>query len=362
MANRTSRWARSGNVICEMQIELQPLSSLSEYSISLILCLLSILYLLYDMGCCASRRNGPGSTSLLSEHFQVRGNESNAEMLIASYLRREEKHFDFEIPRCINYLALQYYYENTNVIFEDFDKCNSRNVAISKEGKRVRITANTVFVFRLNFIQHGMILVNRKQSDVVNRKQYLLRLMHKGTTIGMSRDIVGILNLCNIMPCWMKFTLSDIGYCSGFHSWSVRLLHVHNCQALGITEYKDATYRYGYNVFDSELNRQLGDRYIYAGDVDHGWRGSTEMRPYIMTARDHRLQYEKRLKLKDNRWRRGDVITVQIDFTADLWTILFLKNGERLREKMEVQKKTTYYPVFQAYSKGTFEIIEDCNL
>ena len=340
--------------ICEMQIELQPLSSLSEYSISLILCLLSILYLLYDMGCCASRRNGPGSTSLLSEHFQVRGNESNAEMLIASYLRQQggnkdtrvehlvgsglrssssvlfyvvpevcnlvtwglqptrcstlvslfpqEKHFDFEIPRCINYLALQYYYENTNVIFEDFDKCNSRNVAISKEGKRVRITANTVFVF------------------------------------------------------------SDIGYCSGFHSWSVRLLHVHNCQALGITEYKDATYRYGYNVFDSELNRQLGDRYIYAGDVDHGWRGSTEMRPYIMTARDHRLQYEKRLKLKDNRWRRGDVITVQIDFTADLWTILFLKNGERLREKMEVQKKTTYYPVFQAYSKGTFEIIEDCNL
>jgi len=283
-----------------MQTSQQSLVSPTEDHIPLIfLCFLSALYLLWDMGCCASRRNGPGSASLLADHKQVRGNESNAEMLIAYYLRREEAHFAFEIPRCINYLTLQYYYENTNVVFDAFDDSNSRNVHISQNGKRVRISANTVFVF------------------------------------------------------------SDIGYSSGFHSWSVRLLHVHNCQALGIAQHKDATYRYGYNVFDSELNRQLGDRYIYAGDVDHGWRGSVEMRPYIMSARNHTLQYEKRLKLKDNQWRRGDVITVQIDFTADLWTILFLKNGERLREKMEVEKHTMYYPVFQAYSKGTFEIIED---
>ena len=195
-------------------------------------------------------------------------------------------------------MTLQYYYENTNVVFSDFDRCNSRNVRISAEGKRLRIMANTVFVF------------------------------------------------------------SDIGYSSGYHSWSCRLLHVYNCQALGIVERKDASYRHGYNVFDSELNRQLGDRYVYAGDVNHGWRGSTEMRPYIMTARNHRTEYDKRLKLRNNQWRRGDVATVQIDFTGDPWTVAFLKNGEYLADKVEVTKKTMYFPVFQAYSKGTFELID----
>ena len=137
------------------------------------------------------------------------------------------------------------------------------------------------------------------------------------------------------------------------------MLSIYNCQALGITELADPTYRYGYNIFDSELNRQLGDRYVYAGDLNHGWRGSTENRPYIMNCENNRLKYDKKLKLKNNRWEIGDIITIELNCNTDPWTITFLKNGQYLCDKIKIKNKKTYYPVFQCYQKGTFEIVDD---
>ena len=260
------------------------------------------------MGCCFSSRRGSGYKSLLelsersSAFKQTRGNEENAEMLISNMIRRYEGLYDIRIPHCINYLCLLYFYENTNVIFDHFDGRNSFYVSIKHKGKKLKVSSNTIFVF------------------------------------------------------------SDVGYDSGFHSWHVKLHNVFNCQALGIAEKKDATYRYGYNVFDSELNQQLGDRYIYAGDTNHGWRGSTENRPYIFSANDGQLSYRKNLKLKNNRWERGDVISVELDCNGDEWTIAFLKNGQYLFDKIKIQKKKMYYPVFQVYQRGTFEIVDALTL
>ena len=256
------------------------------------------------MGCCFSSRKGSGYKSLLelsersSAFKQTRGNEENAEMLISNVIRRYEGLYDLRIPHCINYLCLLYFYENTNVIFDHFDGRNSFYVSIKHKGKKLKVSSNTIFVF------------------------------------------------------------SDVGYDSGFHSWHVKLHNVFNCQALGIAEKKDATYRYGYNVFDSELNQQLGDRYIYAGDTNHGWRGSTENRPYIFSANDGQLKYRKNLKLKNNRWERGDVISVELDCNSDEWTIAFLKNGQYLFDKIKIQSKKMYYPVFQVYQRGSFEIVD----
>eukprot|EP01084_Bolivina_argentea_P230590 389017_1 len=250
------------------------------------------------MGCCASKRGNVYKALLQNGNKVTRGNEDNAEMLISYILRQDEGIYDIQIPRCINYLCLLYFYENTNVIFYDYDHCNSWNVDIRENGKKVRVSSNTIFIF------------------------------------------------------------SDVGYESGYHSWSVKLHNVYNCQALGITEHNDATYRYGYNIFDSELNKQLGDRYIYAGDTNHGWRGSTEMRPYILSASNNRLKYDKKLKLNNNRWECDDVITVECNFNDKQWTIQFFKNSKPLADKINVNNKKMYYPVFQVYQRGTFEIID----
>lgn len=255
------------------------------------------------MGCCASR-NQPGFDRLLSKdgNYVTRGNEENAELLIAYMLREYEEELDMEIPKCINYVCLRYYFEDTNVIFHDFDQLNSRHVNITEKGKKLQIKSNTVFVF------------------------------------------------------------SDTGYSSGYHCWSVRLLNIYNCQALGITERNNARYRHGYNIFDPDLNQQLGDRYIYAGDVNHGWRGSTENRPYIMSAENDKLKYDKRLKLKNNRWNKGDIITVELNMQSKgnkPWTIGFLKNGKYLCDKIKIKNKKMYYPVFQCYQRGSFEIVDD---
>ena len=130
------------------------------------------------MGCCQSSRRGTIYKSLLSQksggNYQTRGNEENAEMLISFVLRQYEYDLDIHIPECINYICLKYFYENTNVIFSDFDNCNNWNVTISEQGKHLKVSSNTIFVF------------------------------------------------------------SDIGYSSGYHIWSVKLLSVYNCQALGI--------------------------------------------------------------------------------------------------------------------------------
>ena len=263
------------------------------------------------MGCCHSSRNRAGSAykSLLtggkltkSSNYITRGNEENAEMLITFLLREFEGSLDIHIPKCINYICLKYYYEATNVIFKDYDHCNSWNVTITDHGKKMKISSNTIFVF------------------------------------------------------------SDIGYSSGYHCWSVKLLNIYNCQALGITEFANPTYRYGYNIFDSDLNEQLGDRYIYAGDINHGWRGSTENRPYIMNAENNKLKYNKKLKLKNNRWEKDDIITIELNMqTRDNkpWTIAFLKNGKYLCDPIKIKNKKTYYPVFQCYQRGNFEIIDD---
>mmetsp|Transcript_70890 Transcript_70890/g.112645 ORF Transcript_70890/g.112645 Transcript_70890/m.112645 type:complete len:294 (-) Transcript_70890:138-1019(-) len=261
---------------------------------------LGALILLLIMGCCYSHR-GAVYKQLLSKQksYPTRGNEENAEMLVSSYLHEEEEELDIHIPSCIHYLCLQYFFVPTNVIFHHYDRTNSWNVDISNDGKRLRVSNNTIFVF------------------------------------------------------------SETGYCSGIHSWSVKLLNCYNCQALGIAEHKDATYRYGYNIFDAELNRQLGDRYVYAGDLNHGWRGSTELRPYVVSASDSQLRYEKKLKMKNNRWQRNDVITVEINFSGDPWTIQFFKNGQVLCDKIVVKNKKVYYPVVQVYQRGTFEILDN---
>ena len=112
-------------------------------------------------------------------------------------------------------------------------------------------------------------------------------------------------------------------------------------------------------MFDEELSDQLGDRYIYAGDLNHGWRGSTEMRPYVFSAHDNQTKYDRRLKLKNSQWEAGDVITVQVDFNSEPWTIAFLKNGQLLADKVNVVHQKKYYPVFQVYQRGSFEIIDE---
>ena len=127
----------------------------------------------------------------------------------------------------------------------------------------------------------------------------------------------------------------------------------------GIAEYKDSTYRYGYNIFDQELNRQLGDRYIYAGDTNHGWRGSTEMRPYIMSLEGNKMKYDKKLKLRNNRWEVGDIITVEFNANGDEWWIVFRKNGEYLCDKIKIKNHKEYFPVFQVYQRGNFQIVDD---
>merc|ERR1712087_783212 len=122
---------------------------------------------------------------------------------------------------------------------------------------------------------------------------------------------------------------------------------VYNCQAVGICEHQNCQYRFGDNIFDVALNDQLGDRYIYAGDSGHSWRGSNELRPYVCSVYDKEEYYSKKLKLRNSRWSPGDIIAV------DLWlgkgtkgkgtmstteadeerrTITFLKNGEPLHD------------------------------
>lgn len=216
-------------------------------------------------------------------------------------MRGYEELYEIQIPHCINYLCFQYFYESTNVIFDHYDRRNSFYVSIKNGGKKLRISSNTIFVF------------------------------------------------------------SDVGYSSGYHVWHVKIENVFNCQALGITEKKDATYRYGYNVFDSELNSQLGDRYIFAGDTNHGWRGSTVNRPYIFSAQDNELKYRRNLQLKNNKWEHGDIISVELNCNEEEWTIAFLKNGNYLFDKVKIKNKKMYYPVFQCYQRGTFEIIDEIN-
>ena len=99
------------------------------------------LFIEIIMGCCHSRNRGAVYKSLLSNstlNHVTRGNEENAEMLVAFVLREFEHELDLHIPNCINYVCLKYFYENTNVIFHDYDKCNSWNVSIAENGKRLK--------------------------------------------------------------------------------------------------------------------------------------------------------------------------------------------------------------------------------
>ena len=60
----------------------------------------------------------------------------------------------------------------------------------------------------------------------------------------------------------------------------------------------------------------IGDRYIYAGDRGHSWRGSSDLRPYVCSVIDEEEYYSKRLmneNLDNTEWRRGDIITVDLD-------------------------------------------------
>ena len=109
----------------------------------------------------------------------------------------------------------------------------------------------------------------------------------------------------------------------------------------------------------------LGDRYIYAGDSGHSWRGSSDLRPYVCSVIGQEEYYSKRLFLKNSQWQIGDIITVDLELGSGKKgddtkrTIRFLKNGKALCAPIRVVKKCAYYPVFQVYQRGTFEIIDD---
>jgi len=235
----------------------------------------------------------------------LRGNLENTEKLVAKYVRDREDELAVDIPGCIESLCFQFSYEPTNVVFNEWDDRISQYVVPSNKGKMVNITSRTVFLF------------------------------------------------------------SEEGYNSGHHIWHVKLHRVYNCQALGITEHKNSKYRYGDNIFDVALNQQLGDRYIYAGDNGHSWRGSQDLRPYVCSVIDDEEYYTKRLYLKNSRWNIGDIITVDLHLGSERKdddskrTITFLKNGKRLFEPITVVKRCKYYPVFQCYQRGSFEIIDD---
>eukprot|EP01083_Nonionella_stella_P196798 723905_1 len=235
----------------------------------------------------------------------LRGNEENTEKLVTKFVRDQQNELQLRIPECIGSICFQFSYEPTNITFNDYDDRISHYVSISNEGKMVNVSARTIFIF--------------------------------------SKD----------------------GYNSGHHIWHIKCHRVHNCQALGICEHKNAKYRYGDNIFDVALNDQLGDRYIYAGDSGHSWRGSNELRPYVSSVINEEEYYSKRLLLRNSVWSRGDIITVDVDLGSGCKDdnkkryIRFLKNGKELCEPIRVVKKCMYYPVFQVYQRGTFEIIDD---
>ena len=115
----------------------------------------------------------------------------------------------------------------------------------------------------------------------------------------------------------------------------------------------------------NSTHHSLGDRYIYAGDRGHSWRGSNELRPYVSSVIGDEEYYSKRLNLKESHWARGDIITVDLWMGSgrkddhSKWTIQFLKNGRPLHEPIHVVKRCKYWPVFQVYQRGKFEIIDD---
>lgn len=245
---------------------------------------------------------------------KLRGDEENTQKLVTKYMRDEEEALGMAIPGCIGQLCYAFFCIPTDVLFNEWDNRISHYLTVSESGKRVKVASRTVCIF------------------------------------------------------------SEDGYDHGHHVWHMKCHAVYNCQAIGVTEYKNCQYRFGDNIFDVALNDQLGDRYIYAGDSGHSWRGSNELRPYVCSVYDKEEYYSKKLKLRNSRWSPGDIITV------DLWlgkgtkgkgtmstteadeerrTITFLKNGEPLHDPIRVVKKCKYYPVFQCYQRGEFEIIDD---
>ena len=108
-----------------------------------------------------------------------------------------------------------------------------------------------------------------------------------------------------------------------------------------------------------------GDRYIYAGDRGHSWRGSSDLRPYVCSVIDEEEYYSKRLNIHNSCWQRGDIITVDLDLGSGKEhddrrrTITFLKNGKKLHRPITVEKRCKYWPVFQCYQRAEFEIIDE---
>eukprot|EP00484_Ammonia_sp_Unknown_P000995 CAMPEP_0197020836 /NCGR_PEP_ID=MMETSP1384-20130603/1711_1 /TAXON_ID=29189 /ORGANISM="Ammonia sp." /LENGTH=422 /DNA_ID=CAMNT_0042448539 /DNA_START=19 /DNA_END=1287 /DNA_ORIENTATION=+ len=238
---------------------------------------------------------------------ELLGHADNTEKLVSKYLRDHKQALQVDIPGCINILCFQFCFVATNVVFAEYDNRVRHSVDISQGGKMISMQSRTIFVF--------------------------------------SKD----------------------GYSSGHHLWHVKCHRVYNCQAVGICEHKNPQYRYGDNIFDVALNEQLGDRYVYAGDNGHSWRGSNELRPYVCCVYDQEEYYHRmtRSKLHDNRWGPGDIISVELNLGSgrkddtSKRTVCFFKNGKALCEPIEVVKRCAYYPVFQAYQRATFEIIDD---
>ena len=113
------------------------------------------------------------------------------------------------------------------------------------------------------------------------------------------------------------------------------------------------------------FSNKLGDRYIYAGDRGHSWRGSNDLRPYVCSVLEKEEYYSKRLKLDNSCWENRDIITVDLNLGSgkendnSRRTITFYKNGKKLHRSITVEKKCKYYPVFQVYQRGQFEIIHE---
>eukprot|EP01084_Bolivina_argentea_P291945 501824_1 len=229
---------------------------------------------------------------------KLRGHEANTAKLVSKYVRDHEDELELSIPQCIGTLCFEFSYEPTNITFDAYDPRISQYINVSQGGKAVDMSARTIFIF--------------------------------------SKD----------------------GYDLGHHMWHIKCHRVYNCQALGIAEHKDPKYRYGENIFDVTLNEQLGDRYVYAGDHGHSWRGSNDLRPYVCSVISEEEYYSKRLNLKNSRWQVGDIITVNLELgngrkdDDTKRTITFLKNGKALCEPIRIVKKCVYYPVFQVYQRG----------
>jgi len=236
------------------------------------------------------------------------GNAANTQKLVAKYVRDDENDLVLDIPFCIQSLLFAFTYNATNVKFAQWEDEISKFVSVSNGGKLVKISSRTVCIF------------------------------------------------------------SSVGYSTGSHIWHIQSHNKNNCLILGIAEHKKPECQSGANIYDdTALHNELGDRYIFLGDSGHSRRGGNSVKPYVCSVINGTEKYKKDLKIKDGdaKLRNGDIITIKLNFGSGKKredtkrTIEFLKNGKAVCSPIPVVKNCAYYPIFQWYQRGTYEIIEN---